>query len=663
MGLLCFVLDLSSFQPSLLKDLKQYLLELANLYALSKESREEIHKYSCSAIALCCIQKNKVSGSNELRIAYHPQENFNLRDFHHAVNSLSADHLLPRSKAFEFSQSHQQVSCLSTLLTSNGGLYSWGTETIGRKVIMISSFFMENAVTFRKTVMDAADHCVTIEFIQIECEVHTKVQWGSFSESMLLEKVKDFTNSISDFKNCLFHRVQRDHWSFCSLVKRWFQDIKDELREPVQAVLVFKDNLVESRNKIFCNLFPAIMHIEDKFRPCQTCRCHGAYTDTANAVKEGNKKSVCPITGQELDNYDLTENGLKIGLETILLLPSFKKIPRLEPVSTTVAFNIIQCVRLASLSEDLFFGSSFIILASSNHLTTEGDKTKTNHQTFLGLCQALDSMDCGLICASSCDVECKFESTIPCFYLLQPTSTAKVLLRRIATSEEYLPIPDSVEAMYTAVPEEFIASINSSLTKMGFQDYNPLNQERGCHTKLNWLVKESLQFRSVALPTPNPQENLSINSQNLPIDNHKSVPIQSPNPDGEQNLDISKYRADQGNLQPDKMGKERHEKMNMSPGLLAKGQIPSILERIEPLRTFNKLNMSSTVSLLEAVNQSTPRTPHTQACSVSQKSKALMGMKKPLLPFQPSQLPRPSFSPNPNPQLKPNFRRIKRSKN
>ncbi|GLJ45956.1 hypothetical protein SUGI_0967810 [Cryptomeria japonica] len=405
------------------------------------------------------------------------------------------------------------------------------------------------------------------------------------------------------------------------------------------------------------------MHIEDKFRPCQTCRCHGANTDTANAVKEGNQKSVCPITGQELDNYDLTENGLKIGLEAILLPPSFKKIPRLEPVSTTVAFNIIQCVRLASLSEDLFFGSSFIILASSNHVTTEGDKTKTNHQTFLGLCQALDSMDCGLICTSSCDVECKFESTIPCFYLLQPTSTAKVLLRRIAASEEYLPIPDSVEAMYTAVPEEFIASINSSLTKIGFQDYNPLNQERGCHTKLNWLVKESLQFRSVPLPTPNPQDNLSINSQNLPIDNHKSVPIQSPNPDGEQNLDISKYRADQGNLQPDNMRKERHEKMNMSPGLLAKGQIPSILERIEPLRTFNKLNNSSTASLLEAVNQSTPSTPHTQACSVSQKSKALMGMKKPLLPFRPSQLARPSFSPNPNRQLKPNFRRIKRSKN
>lgn len=31
--------------------------------------------------------------------------------------------------------------------------------------------------------------------------------------------------------------------------------------------------------------------------------------------------------------------------------------------------------------EDLLFGSSFIILASSNHVTTEGDKTKTNYQS------------------------------------------------------------------------------------------------------------------------------------------------------------------------------------------------------------------------------------------------------------------------------------------
>ncbi|KAH9288263.1 hypothetical protein KI387_032380, partial [Taxus chinensis] len=658
-----------------------YLLELANIYALRKGNNEEIKKYSYNSIALCCIQKNNVSDSNELRVAYHPRENFNLRDFHHAVNSLSTDHLLPRSKAFEFSQSHQQVSCLSTLLTSNGGLYSWGPESIGRKVIMISSFFMENAVSFQRTVMDAADHCVTIEFIQIECEVHTRVQWGSVTDSMLLEKIKTFTNSISEFENCTFRRVHRDHRSFCHLVKRWLQDMKDELEEPLQALFVFKDNVVESKNKVFCNLFPSIMHIEDKFRPCQTCRCHGATIETASLVKQKDQQSVCPITGQELDTYDLTENGLKIGLETILLLPSFKKIPKLEPVSTTVAFNIIQCVRLASLSEGLFFGSSFVVLASSNHemdVTTEdGDQKEANHQIFSGLCQVLNSIDCGLICTSSCDVECKFEATLPCFYLLQPSDDRQALLRRIAASEEILPIPDAVEALNAVVSEELIESINSSLTRMGYQDYNPLNHERGCHTKLNWLVKESLHFRSGPLPTPKPQQNLPISShrsvlmstpthhgeQNLSFNSHRSMPIEPTKPLGEQNLPIIGQGAEQRNLQPDNMRKKAREKMNMSPGLLAKKQIPSILERIEPLRTFNKLNISSTPSVFEAVNQSIPFTPHTQAHRATQTSKSVMGIKKPLLPFEPSQLPKPSLSQNPLPQLKPNFRRIKRTKN
>lgn len=107
MVLICFVLDLSSFQPSLLRELKQCLLQLANLYAIRKaDDRAKTRSYN--AIGLSCIQKNNVSGSNELRVAYHPKGTFNLREFHHAVNSLSADHFIPRAKAFECSQIYGQ---------------------------------------------------------------------------------------------------------------------------------------------------------------------------------------------------------------------------------------------------------------------------------------------------------------------------------------------------------------------------------------------------------------------------------------------------------------------------------------------------------------------------------------------------------------------------
>eukprot|EP01018_Ginkgo_biloba_P017929 Gb_40776 [translate_table: standard] len=638
MVLICFVLDLSSFQPSLLKDLKQCLLQLANLYAVRK-AKCRTETCSPNSIGLCCIQKNNASGSNELRIAYLPKENFNLRDFHHAVNSLSVDCLVPRSKAFEFPQHHGQVSCLGALFTNKEGLYSWGPQSISRKVVMISSHFIESITSFRKMLLDAADHCVTVEFIQIESDVPQHVQWGNFTESMLSERIKEFTNSVSELENCMFHRVQRDYWILCSLIKRWLQDITDELEEPLQVVILFKDNVVESTNKIFCNLFPSTMQIADKFRPCQTCRCHGATIDTTKPIKfQRDGKSVCPITGQELDTYDVAENGLRIGSETILLLPSFKKIPKVEPLSMPVILNVIECINLASLSEGLFFGSSYVMLPSSNHemdVTTEdGDQIETNHQIFSAFCQILNSMDRGLICTSTSDIESMCEATLPCFYLLQPSDSRAMLLRRIAAAEEFLPIPDAIEAVDTTISDELRGCIDSYLSKMEFRDYNPLNHERGCHMKLNWLVKESLQFRSTPMPMPLPKQHGQLNPH----------------------IDDNKHKH--GSSESKSMKIQMHDRSNISPCHIVE-QIPSILERMEPLRTFNKLTVNLSPSTFKEQYQSGHTPQYTQAHAGSQTSNGITAMKKPLVSFQQSQL----LSSSPSPKLKPNFRRIKRSKN
>ncbi|KAK3204397.1 hypothetical protein Dsin_018443 [Dipteronia sinensis] len=37
------------------------------------------------------------------------------------------------------------------------------------------------------------------------------------------------------------------------LVKRWLQDLKDDMEEPLQARFVFKSNLVDSMNQITCS--------------------------------------------------------------------------------------------------------------------------------------------------------------------------------------------------------------------------------------------------------------------------------------------------------------------------------------------------------------------------------------------------------------------------
>lgn len=56
------------------------------------------------------------------------------------------------------------------------------------------------------------------------------------------------------------------------LVKRWLQDLKDDMEEPLQARFIFKRNLVGSVNQIACNLSISINKIADVFSPCQVLK-------------------------------------------------------------------------------------------------------------------------------------------------------------------------------------------------------------------------------------------------------------------------------------------------------------------------------------------------------------------------------------------------------
>lgn len=72
-----------------------------------------------------------------------------------------------------------------------------------------------------------------------------------------------------------------------------------------------------------------------------------------------------------------------------------------------------------------------------------------------------------------------------------------MLLRRLAGSEEILPLPCVNRDCNSKVKMEIKNSIETSLSKIVLKDYNPLQHERGFHSKLNRLVKDSLQFGSI----------------------------------------------------------------------------------------------------------------------------------------------------------------------
>ncbi|KAH9770375.1 hypothetical protein KPL71_012357 [Citrus sinensis] len=337
MAVLCFVLDLRSLSPSLLADLKQLLLQLANLYAVSPSLSQS--NALCDRIGLCYVFNNRISSSVELKVAYRPSGNLSLRDFHHAVNNLPTDAFSP-----EFKESGALRCCDAKLsiVFSDQVLYSWGDKDIVRKVIVLSSCLPENVDSaLKNTLLDAADKCVSIEFVLFE-------QKSSHLCNMQ-EHINSFIGCISDLDNCSFQTYLPDVKVLHGLVKRWLQDLKDDMEEPIQARFIFKSNLFGSLNQITCSLSASVNQIIDGFSPCQTCRCHGI--PLSSTVKNKIKEPLCPITSHDLEKFDVIENSVKVGENTVLFMPSFQSSVKLQRMSSPIDFKIIERTPLGSLNE------------------------------------------------------------------------------------------------------------------------------------------------------------------------------------------------------------------------------------------------------------------------------------------------------------------------
>ncbi|KAK6262052.1 hypothetical protein QUC31_007868 [Theobroma cacao] len=485
MVLVCFLLDLCSLSSPLLRDLKQSLLQLANLYTVSWNWRNKSDSLG-DRIGLCYVIKNRISSSDELKVAYSPRVDFSLRDFHHAVNSLPTDSFFP-----EINDSGS-LSCHAMKLASvlsDQVLYSWGGKDIVRKVIVLSSFLPENIDSaLKETLMDAADKCVSVEFVLLEQR--------SNHLSDIRDNINSFARCISDLDNCSFQSYLPEVKVFHGLVKQWLQDLRDDTEEPLQARFIFNSNLAGSLKQISCNLSASVNHIIDGFNPCKTCRCHGV--PLCNAEKSRIEGPSCAVTFHDLGAIDVIDNSVKVGENTILFMPSFQSSMKLQQVSSPVDFNIIERTNLGSLSEGVIFGNPYFVTPSASPeieaASDEMDQLELNFQLFKGLCSALQSLDQGLVCSSNCNIESMREATFHCYYILQPSDNGPMLLRRLAGSEEVLPFSDVNQFVDHSVPKEIEISIQSSLFKLDSRDYNPVLYERGFHQKLNLLVKESLQF-------------------------------------------------------------------------------------------------------------------------------------------------------------------------
>ncbi|WZZ22914.1 hypothetical protein YC2023_124301 [Brassica napus] len=534
MVLVCFVLDLRNISPYLIGDLKQSFLNLANLHAVSSPVDSLADR-----IGLSYIQKDRISGNDQLKFAYTPSGNFCLRDFHHAVNSLPTDAFVP-----EIDESGA-VSCGDLKISSvlcDRAMYSWGGRDIMRKVIVLSSCFPEDMDSeARNTLMAAADKCVSVEFLLLD----EKASHLSYTQ----EKTNRFLRCLSDLDNCSFQTCIPDGKSLRGLENKWLQDLKDDTGESLQAQFIFKRNLVGSVNKIVCNLSAATNQIVDGFKPCQTCRCHGI-----------------PVR----DSVEITAEKL-------------------------------QCS---------------------------------------GLCGALYSMDQGLVCSSDCNLDTRKVVEFHCYYILQPSENGPMLLRRLAGSEEVLPISSCVSQFAgSSIPREVEISVKGALLEIESTDYNPLTHNRGFHQKLNLIVKESLQFGSL-------HSNLDdATCEVSSVVSEPAVPMAQTfpwiiNPPIEEETRQEIQITDEEDKATASITKEWEQLVVTEADM----KTSMILERLEAPR-----KMRGKVGSPSAVVTSSQTSPDV----------SVLSQKKPLIPFQTSQVSNHQTISS-SQLMKPSFQRLKR---
>ncbi|CAA7026919.1 unnamed protein product [Microthlaspi erraticum] len=691
MVLLCFVLDLRNLSPSLIGDLKQSFLKLANLHAISSSVASLSDR-----IGLCYIMKDRISGNDQLKFAYTPSGNFSLRDFHHAVNSLPLDAFVP-----EIDESGA-TSCRDLKLSSilcDRALYSWGGRDIMKKVIVLSSCFPEEMDSeARNTLMVAADKCVSVEFLLLEKRAS--------SMSYTQEKINRFLRCLSDFDNCSFQSCVPDGKSLLGLEKRWLQDLKDDTAESLQAQFIFKRNLFGSVNKIFCNFTAATNQIVDGLSPCrvlsqtlnlnllspnklslsilntlfttvfhplcfclQTCRCHGI--PLRDSVENTTKKLQCSITNHDLGNYDVIEDSVKVGDSVVLFLPSVHSLQKLLPVSSQVDFSVIERTNLTSINEGLILGTPYIVSPSTCHETEnsseEMDQPDLNTQIFQGLCGALYSMDQGLVCSSNCNLDTMSVVEFHCYYILQPSKNGPMLLRRLAGSEEVLPISSSVSQLTeSSVPREIEISVKGALLEIESTDYNPLTHNRGFHQKLNFIVTQSLQFGSLHSNSNDATYEVSSVVSEAVVPTGRAYPNMI-NPSTEEETHQEMQISDEEEKATASITKEWEQLvvtevlMKSSSPVIITTQKPNIDQFLSPNNKQADMKTSMIMERLEVPKKMKGKigSPRVAICNPTSPDVSVLSQKRPLIPFQSIQVSNQQTISS-SQLMKPSFQRLKR---
>nr|CAD1817850.1 unnamed protein product [Ananas comosus var. bracteatus] len=179
---------------------------------------------------------------------------------------------------------------LANLYLVDKALYAWGGDDVSKKVIAIcmSSYMKTEAI--RKSLLDAAEQCVTVEFLLLDPEEENTPNDAS-------KALSGFVNQLCDLENCVIRRYIPDSSVLNSLVKRWLEELKNDAEEPLQAVFLFEHASLGSSDRISCNLSVAPNCPEISLKP-----------SNPESLKE--EKKTCSTVTDEWEKLLIVDGGM-----------------------------------------------------------------------------------------------------------------------------------------------------------------------------------------------------------------------------------------------------------------------------------------------------------------------------------------------------------------
>uniref|UniRef100_A0A1J3GI07 Uncharacterized protein n=1 Tax=Noccaea caerulescens TaxID=107243 RepID=A0A1J3GI07_NOCCA len=298
------------------------------------------------------------------------------------------------------------------------------------------------------------------------------------------------------------------------------------------------------------------------------------------------------------------------------------------------------------------------------------DQPDLNTQIFQGLCGALYSMDQGLVCSSNCNLDTMSVVEFHCFYILQPSETGPMLLRRLAGSEEVLPISSSVSQLAeSSIPRDIEISVKGALLEIESTDYNPLTHNRGFHQKLNLIVTQSLQFGSIHSNTNEATYEVSSVVSDSVVPTPQAFP-NITNPSTEENITYQEMQITGEEDKATASITKEWEQLVVTE-VLMKSFSPVITtpkpntdrQFLSPTNKQADMKTSMIMERLEVPRKMKGKigSPRVVICNPTSPDVSVLSQKRPLIPFQSSQVSNQQTVAS-SQLMKPSFQRLKRKK-